>query len=176
MGESTAGFGVTLRNASTLVAQCINANTLSITNAGGQCVQVWRLFANRITITGDGTVEVVLPARSLPSNIDVSLVPTPGASRLALAILVFSPLRADGERIERGAVTVNVTSRYASKKLEFFSGIVLFGCGVNKVNVILPDITGYQAVSLINYCTDVQADAQNMTRTMFNKPPCTLFI
>lgn len=176
MGSGDSMFSVGTAANANLAIPCINASTLRITGTGA-CTQVWRPLAKQLEIIGSGNVEVMLAAQSLPSRITVKTTPRAGqgANGATLVFLYLSALRADGERLRPGALTVNaprlVYPSYAVK-----TGIVLMGCGVHKVTINIPmDVNGYSAVSLFNVCWDTQAHALGYLRNLSSAVPCSFF-
>lgn len=177
MGSSSSPFDVALQNASdsTLIASCMSARTLRITNAGGRCVQVWRPEAREITIRGTGSVEVVLHEQTLPLRITFQGVTSTKQSPTRIT-LRFSTLKTNRQYVER--VTMLGTFGLAGPNASWPT-ISLVGCGVDKVASFFT-IDGIGTSGTVDYaarlnvCRDAEPAALADVRRVRDRQPCAL--
>lgn len=93
MGQNTQPFYVDAIDAPQgfLTAQCVRGSNVMLNNTGARCLQVWYPNAQRVTCSGNSTIEMMLDPTTMPSVIDVSGLNswgTPGRNRNNTRILV----------------------------------------------------------------------------------------
>ena len=88
-------------------------------------------------------------------------------------ILQFSTLKAHGDSIKPGAITVSGRIAYAVP--ESPAAVVLMGCGVDKFAVDMTDINGVKPYRLINVCRSKADKALADLQRVRTLVPCSRF-
>lgn len=161
-GKTTRPFHVQLFNApgSTLVTECTRANNLLVTNNGGSCVSVRYPIAQRMTIAGNKTVEVMIDPLHLPRVVNVSGMRDwgPAGRSPANTRVLLSFSRWTQRKPGANAVKVEGTLPFAVPVGA--AAVVVHGCGVRSgVECNVVDVTGRWVCRKTDICVDDEAEA-----------------
>ena len=88
-------------------------------------------------------------------------------------ILQFSTLKAHGDSIKKGAITVSGRIAYAVP--ESRAAVILMGCGVDKIAVDFKDVNGVSSYRVINVCRSKADKALTDLQRVRKMAPCSRF-
>lgn len=183
IGKNNQLLELAIRDApgSSLRVDCPLASTMTIENTNGRCLQAVWTDAERINTVGNRSMVIYHQPRAptaLPTVIDISGMTSWGLpvqpastntnTRVIVRLSQWQQDQASASQLEiEGQLPYNVPQRGQA------GGVIVFGCGANRVRCTATDKSGFPACKIINSCVPSAATAKANLLAAINSPtPC----
>lgn len=176
LGNATQPFSASVSKAgTTLLAECLAASNLRLSNSRGTCLRVAMPQATNITITGNRNFDLILDPNRMPRRIDLNRMNGWGANgpfNNTRVVVRLSQLRADGNKLRDGATQVVGTLRYTVPKHS--ASVTIVGCNARKVGCQVRDASkGLKCRYIETKClTDARAAQRAMAAALAERNAC----
>lgn len=180
LGHPRQLLRIALRNApgSSLRVDCPQASAMTLENSNGRCLQAVWAAANRINTIGNRSIVIYHQPSSTPTVVDISGmtswgVPVQPASTATNTRVIIRLSEWMGNKASAGQLEVRGQFPYNVPQRGQAGGVIVHGCGANRVRCTATDKSGFPACKIINSCVSTAAAAKASLLAAVNSPtPC----